>query len=61
MSWEALPPLVIIVGAIALMGASQGWIYKAFNGKPKPIGQDMWDRAMADRDAQIKEFYAKMK
>ena len=59
MSWETVPALVIIVGAVALMGSSQGWIHKGFFGKPKAVGQDMWDRAVADRDRQIKAAYDK--
>lgn len=54
MSWETVPALVIIVGAVALMGSSQGWIHKGFFGKPKAVGQDMWDRAAANRDKHIK-------
>ena len=54
MSWETALPLGIIVGATALMGASQGWIHKAFYGKPKAVNQDIWDRAVANRDNGIK-------
>ncbi len=51
---ETIPPLAIIVGAVALMGASQGWIHKGFFGKPKAVGQDVWDRAAASRDDRLK-------
>lgn len=55
MSWETAAPLAIIVGAVGLMGLSQGWIHKAFYGKPKAIGQDPWDRAMNQRDDRLKK------
>jgi NADH dehydrogenase (ubiquinone) 1 alpha subcomplex subunit 1 len=51
---ETIPPLAIIVAATALMGASQGWIHKAFYGKPKAVGQDVWDRAAVTRDDRVK-------
>lgn len=51
---ETIPPLAIIVGAIALMGASQGWIHKAYYSKPKAVGQDVWDRAAVTRDDRVK-------
>lgn len=54
MAWETVPPLAIIVGATALMGASQGWIHKGFFGKPKAVGRDTWDRALAARDDRIR-------
>lgn len=58
-AWESIPPMAIIVGATALMGASQGWIHKAFFGKPKAVGQDTWDRAVNIRDDRIKQLAAK--
>jgi NADH dehydrogenase (ubiquinone) 1 alpha subcomplex subunit 1 len=51
---ESLPPFVIITGAIAAMGAIQGAMHKWSTGKPKAVGQDSWDRLLAQRDERVK-------
>lgn len=53
MPYESAPPLVLITSFICLAGVLQGAIYRTAYGKPKTVGQDAWDRAMARRDAKI--------
>ncbi|RZC82619.1 hypothetical protein C5167_045405, partial [Papaver somniferum] len=56
MFWlEAVLPLGIIAGFLCVMGNSQYYIYKAANGRPKHIGNDMWDVAMDRRDKKLVE------
>ncbi|GMH39029.1 hypothetical protein BSKO_06927 [Bryopsis sp. KO-2023] len=57
--WETLVPFGLIGAAICLMGGSQYAAQMYFVGKPKPIGQDAWDRRLELRDqwlAHVKEF-----
>ena len=55
--YETIPPLAIIAGAIALMGALPGGVQLLMFGKPRPVGQDAWDRQVAVRDEHLlKEF-----
>lgn len=51
--WETVPPLAIICGATALMGALPHGIQKLFYGKPKAVLQDSWDRQVAKRDERV--------
>ncbi|EPS71149.1 hypothetical protein M569_03611, partial [Genlisea aurea] len=50
---EAVLPLGIIAGMLCVMGNAQYYIYRAANGRPKHIGTDVWDVAMARRDKKI--------
>ena len=51
--WETVPPMAIICGATALMGALPHGIQKLFYGKPKAVLQDSWDRQVAKRDERV--------
>lgn len=53
--WETVPPLAIICGATALMGALPHGIQKLFYGKPKAVLQDSWDRQLGRRDERVLE------
>lgn len=53
MPYESAPPLVLITAFVTLAGVLQGGIYRTAYGKPKPVGFDSWDRAMARRDEKI--------
>ncbi|KAL4190046.1 hypothetical protein AMTRI_Chr08g210080 [Amborella trichopoda] len=56
MIWlEALLPLGIIAGMLCVMGNAQYYIHKAAHGRPKHIGNDVWDVAMERRDKKIME------
>lgn len=52
---EAVLPLGIIAGFLCVMGNTQYYIHKAAHGRPKHIGNDMWDVAMERRDKKIME------
>jgi NADH dehydrogenase (ubiquinone) 1 alpha subcomplex subunit 1 len=47
---EAMLPLGIIGGMLCIMGNAQYYIHRAAHGRPKHIGNDNWDMAMARRD-----------
>ena len=51
--WETVPPLAIICGATALMGALPHGVQKLFYGKPKAVLQDSWDRQLGKRDERV--------
>lgn len=53
MPYESLPPLILITLFITTAGVLQGGIYRTAYGKPKAVGSDSWDRAMARRDDKI--------
>ncbi|TYG99268.1 hypothetical protein ES288_A10G182800v1 [Gossypium darwinii] len=58
MAWiwlEAALPLGIIAGMLCVMGNAQYFIHKAYHGRPKHIGNDMWDVAMERRDKKLFE------
>ncbi|GBG60456.1 hypothetical protein CBR_g5630 [Chara braunii] len=55
MALEALPPFIIIGGALVLMGGIQHTVHKALYGKPKHPRSDAWDYAMEERDSRILE------
>ncbi|XP_043816331.1 NADH dehydrogenase [ubiquinone] 1 alpha subcomplex subunit 1-like [Manihot esculenta] len=58
MSWlwlEAALPLGIIAGMLCVMGNAQYYIHRAAHGRPKHIGNDMWDVAMERRDKKLVE------
>ncbi|KAJ4704192.1 NADH dehydrogenase [ubiquinone] 1 alpha subcomplex subunit 1-like [Melia azedarach] len=58
MSWllvEGLLPLGIIAGMLVIAGNAQYHIHKAAHGRPKHIGNDMWDVAMERRDKKLVE------
>ncbi|KAG7033699.1 NADH dehydrogenase [ubiquinone] 1 alpha subcomplex subunit 1, partial [Cucurbita argyrosperma subsp. argyrosperma] len=58
MGWrwlEAALPLGIIAGMLCIMGNAQYHIHKAAHGRPKHIGNDMWDVAMERRDKKLVE------
>ncbi|XP_047308703.1 NADH dehydrogenase [ubiquinone] 1 alpha subcomplex subunit 1 [Impatiens glandulifera] len=52
---EALLPLGIIGGMLCVMGNAQYFIHKSVHGRPKHIGNDVWDVAMERRDKVITE------
>ncbi|CAN6327836.1 unnamed protein product, partial [Urochloa humidicola] len=52
---EAMLPLGIIGGMLCIMGNAQYFIHKAAHGRPKHIGNDMWDVAMERRDKKLVE------
>jgi NADH dehydrogenase (ubiquinone) 1 alpha subcomplex subunit 1 len=52
---ESLPPFAIIVGAITAMGGVQYLVHHAYEGKPKPVGADNFDRLLKYRDQRLKE------
>ncbi|KAG6435814.1 hypothetical protein SASPL_100691 [Salvia splendens] len=52
---EAMLPLGIIAGMLCVMGNAQYHIHKAAHGRPKHIGNDVWDVAMEKRDKKIIE------
>ncbi|XP_021832027.1 NADH dehydrogenase [ubiquinone] 1 alpha subcomplex subunit 1 [Prunus avium] len=52
---EALLPLGIIGGMLCVMGNAQYYIHRAAHGRPKHIGNDMWDVAMERRDKKLIE------
>lgn len=55
---EAVLPLGIIAGFLCVMGNAQYFIHKAAHGRPKHIGNDMWDVAMERRDKKMMEMLA---
>ncbi|GMH30085.1 hypothetical protein Nepgr_031928 [Nepenthes gracilis] len=56
MRWlEAALPLGIIAGMLCIMGNAQYYIHKAYHGRPKHIGNDVWDVAMERRDKKLVE------
>ncbi|XP_073063069.1 NADH dehydrogenase [ubiquinone] 1 alpha subcomplex subunit 1-like [Primulina eburnea] len=56
MVWlEAMLPLGIIAGMLCVMGNAQYFIHKTAHGRPKHIGNDVWDVAMEKRDKKITE------
>ncbi|KAF8007566.1 hypothetical protein BT93_K1539 [Corymbia citriodora subsp. variegata] len=52
---EAALPLGIIAGMLCIMGNAQYVIHKAAHGRPKHIGNDVWDVAMERRDKKLAE------
>ncbi|GMN40654.1 hypothetical protein TIFTF001_009881 [Ficus carica] len=40
---------------LCVMGNAQYYIHKAAHGRPKHIGNDMWDVAMERRDKKLVE------
>ncbi|KAJ0791389.1 putative NADH:ubiquinone reductase (H(+)-translocating) [Helianthus annuus] len=50
---EAVLPLGIIAGMLCIAGSVQYQVHKAAHGRPKHIGNDMWDVAMERRDKKI--------
>ncbi|GAY32340.1 hypothetical protein WN944_004417 [Citrus x changshan-huyou] len=58
MSWlifEGLLPLGIIAAMLTIAGNAQYQIHKAAHGRPKHVGNDMWDVAMERRDKKLVE------
>ncbi|URD97638.1 NADH dehydrogenase (ubiquinone) 1 alpha subcomplex, partial [Musa troglodytarum] len=55
---EAVLPLGIIAGMLCVMGNAQYYIHRAAHGRPKHIGNDVWDVAMERRDKKIVEQYS---
>ncbi|XP_022722990.1 NADH dehydrogenase [ubiquinone] 1 alpha subcomplex subunit 1-like [Durio zibethinus] len=58
MEWiwlEAALTLGIIAGMLCVMGNAQYYIHKPYDGRPKHIGNDMWDVAMERRDKKLLE------
>ena len=55
MPGESALPFVLISVMVAGMGSLQQGVHKLFNGKPKPVGVDAFDRAAAARDRKIRE------
>jgi NADH dehydrogenase (ubiquinone) 1 alpha subcomplex subunit 1 len=52
---ESLPPFAIIVAAITAMGGVQYLVHHAYEGKPKPVGFDNFDRLLKYRDLRLKD------
>ncbi|KAG0453386.1 hypothetical protein HPP92_024690 [Vanilla planifolia] len=52
---EALLPLGIIAGMLCVMGNVQYQVHKAYFGRPKHIGHDVWDVALERRDKRLLE------
>ncbi|QCE12148.1 NADH dehydrogenase [ubiquinone] 1 alpha subcomplex subunit 1 [Vigna unguiculata] len=52
---EAVLPLGIIAGMLCVMGNAQYYIHRAAHGRPKHIGNDLWDVAMERRDKKLHE------
>lgn len=52
---ESALPFVLISIMVAGMGSLQQGVHKLFNGKPKPVCVDAFDRAAAARDKKIRE------
>ncbi|KAJ7960058.1 NADH dehydrogenase [ubiquinone] 1 alpha subcomplex subunit 1-like [Quillaja saponaria] len=50
---EVMLPLGIIAGILCVMGNAQYYIHRAAGGRPKHIGNDMWDVAMERRDKKL--------
>ncbi|CAL9150724.1 unnamed protein product [Musa hybrid cultivar] len=50
---EAVLPLGIIAGMLCVMGNAQYYIHRAAHGRPKHIGNDVWDVAMERRDKKL--------
>ena len=40
MPWQSLPPFIIMVGAIAAIGAGQYGVHYLYHGETKKIGRD---------------------
>ncbi|CDF40196.1 unnamed protein product [Chondrus crispus] len=57
MTWlEAMPPLIIITGALAAMGSLQAAVHRGFNdGKNKKVQRDYFSHLMDKRDKRIRE------
>ncbi|XP_020114026.1 NADH dehydrogenase [ubiquinone] 1 alpha subcomplex subunit 1-like [Ananas comosus] len=55
---EAVLPLGIIAGMLCVMGNAQYYIHKAAHGRPKHVGNDVWDVAMERRDKKLMEEYS---
>ena len=43
------------MGAITAMGGVQYLVHHAYEGKPKPVGADNFDRLLKYRDIRLKE------
>jgi hypothetical protein len=54
MPWQSLPPLAIIVVAIAGMGALQTGVHYLAHGEKRRTGLDEWDHKMIKRDEALK-------
>ena len=54
MPWQSLPPFLIMVGAIGVMGGAQYGIHYLFNGETRKIGKDRFDMINKWRDNNIK-------
>ncbi|GAQ79095.1 hypothetical protein KFL_000240260 [Klebsormidium nitens] len=55
MPYESLPPFIIMGTMLALMGAIPSFLHKTVYGKPKPVMQDAFDYALAERDRRVLE------
>ncbi|CAK7343480.1 unnamed protein product [Dovyalis caffra] len=58
MAWyliEAALPLGVIAGMLCIAGNIQYAVHKKAHGRPKHIGNDMWDVAMERRDKKLVE------
>mmetsp|Transcript_8348 Transcript_8348/g.15440 ORF Transcript_8348/g.15440 Transcript_8348/m.15440 type:complete len:86 (-) Transcript_8348:236-493(-) len=55
MPYESAPPFIIIVGAFCAMAGIQYLGNDVIYGKPKPMGQDDWDKKLVERDVRILE------
>ena len=54
MPWQSLPPFLIMVGAIGVMGGAQYGVHYLFNGETRKIGKDRFDMINKWRDNNIK-------
>ncbi|THU59768.1 hypothetical protein C4D60_Mb07t05540 [Musa balbisiana] len=55
---EAVIPLGIIAGMLCVMGNAQYYIHRAVHGRPKHIGNDVWDVAMERRDKKLMDQFS---
>ena len=57
--WQVVPALVVIGGAICLIGALPLGVHKLFNNgetrRTQAMGIDKWTHALLQRDKQLKE------
>ena len=53
MPWQSLPPFVIMVGAIAAIGAGQYGVHYLYHGETKKVTRDRWDELQVWRDKNI--------
>lgn len=56
---EAVIPLCLITGLLGAAGGLQYGVHHLFNGKPKLVGADAFDRLVEKRDEKLMEEWKK--